>query len=92
MADTIRPIPPNVTATLAAVVDLKWSGARDNVSVDHYKVFDNATFLKTVKGRSCRTPPLTPGKHSLRIVAYDAAGNYANAKPIEVTVEVSAST
>ncbi len=86
MADTIKPRPPVATAEVNYRVVLRWAGASDNVSVDHYKVFDGPTFLKKVMGRICTTPPLTPGLHELRVVAYDAAGNYANSNIVRVNV------
>lgn len=91
MADTTKPVAPTVTVTLGARAQLDWRGASDNVGIDHYKVFDGATFLRQLARTTRRwtTPTLAPGVHSLRVVAYDAAGNYANSKAIRVEVKVS---
>lgn len=69
-------------------VDLQWSGASDNVGIDHYEAWDGATFLKRLdrETRTYATPPLSVGQHKLRVVAYDAAGNYANSNEVEVTI------
>lgn len=69
-------------------VELTWSGASDNVGIARYEAWDGNTFLKRLdrETRLFTTPPLTPGQHKLRIVAYDAAGNYANSADVEVTI------
>jgi hypothetical protein len=90
MADTSKPIAPVVTASARIV--LKWSGARDNIAIARYEAWDGTTFLKALASttRQYTTPPLSPGRHKLRIVAYDAAGNYANSAPYEAVINVVA--
>lgn len=86
MADTSKPVAPVVTAS--AKVVLKWSGARDNVGIAKYEAWDGPRWLKTLASttRQYTTPELAPGIHKLRIVAYDAAGNYANS--LEMTAVI----
>ncbi len=88
MADLSKPIAPTVTATLTQRVVLKWSGASDNVGIARYEAWDGDKFLAELKPttRQYTTPPLPAGTHALRIVAYDAAGNYANSPAVSVTV------
>jgi hypothetical protein len=91
MADTTKPIAPIVTATLTQRVVLRWKGASDNVGVSRYEVWDGPIFLRTLVSttREYTTPPLSSGEHKLRVVVYDAAGNYANSLDAIVIVPVA---
>lgn len=92
MADTIKPVAPVLTAALSQRAVLQWRGASDNVGIAKYEAWDGSTFLATLAptSRQYTTPALAPGTHALRIVAYDAAGNYANSQPVTITVPSAA--
>lgn len=88
-----KPIPPVVTASARIVME--WKGARATVpgrSIAKYEAWDGATWLRTLASttRQYTTPPLSPGRHALRIVAYDTAGELANSLPYEAVINVQA--
>lgn len=88
-----KPIPPTVTASARIV--LEWRGARATTpgrSIAKYEVWNGATWLATLASttRKYTTPPLTAGRHKLRVVAYDTAGELANSLPYEAVINTVA--
>lgn len=81
-ADIVQPSAPSLSATPGTqTVYLSWSPATDNVGVTKYEVWMDDSYVTTLAetARSYTVTGLTAGvSHSFRVVAYDAAGNYAN--------------
>jgi hypothetical protein len=93
-ADTTKPSAPVLTATPATgSVALSWTAASDDVGVTRYEVWKDNTWVAGLSSsaRSYTVASLAAGvSHTFRVVAYDAAGNYANSNP--VTAAASSST
>ena len=93
--DTVAPVPAVLAAAPGdARVDLSWTAATDNVGVARYEVWrDNAWVTQLgATARSYAVTGLTNGvTSSYRVVAYDAAGNYANSNTVTATPETSVS-
>jgi hypothetical protein len=85
-ADTTKPTSPVLTATPGSgQVVLTWTAATDDVGVTRYAVWmDNAWVAGTSSSaRSYTVTGLAAGvSHSFRVVAYDAANNYANSNTV----------
>jgi hypothetical protein len=81
-ADTTRPTAAVLTATPGdGQVALSWTAATDNVGVTSYEVWRDSTWVAALPAtaRSYTVTGLTNGvSHTFRVVAYDAAKNYAN--------------
>ncbi|WP_143447674.1 hypothetical protein [Kineosporia sp. R_H_3] len=72
--------PPTAVTAISAVpsgttVNLTWSGATDNVGIDHFNVYRNNSLLKTVPSSPTSDAGLADGTYTYGIAAVDAAGN-----------------
>lgn len=78
-ADTTPPSPPSsISATpfSSTRVDLKWSGASDNIGVVGYKIFRNGTYYMGIISSSYADNNVSPDTAYVYYVkAVDAAGN-----------------
>jgi hypothetical protein len=82
----------SATAAVGQIA-LSWSAASDNVAVTRYSVWmDNAWVTElSASARSYTASGLAAGvSHSFRVVAYDAAGNYANSNTVTAAATDSA--
>lgn len=86
--DTTPPTAPNLTASPGNTqVALSWTGATDNVGVTEYEVWRGTTWVASLpsSARSYTVMGLTNGElHNFRVVAYDAARNYANSNVVTI--------
>ena len=85
-ADTVSPSSPALSASPGGEqVALSWSGATDNVGVTRYEVWKDSSHVTSLDAaaRSYTVLGLVAGQtHNFRVVAYDAAGNYANSNTV----------
>jgi hypothetical protein len=84
--DTTKPTPSVLSATPGTgQIVLNWTAATDNVGVARYAVWMDNRWLAaaSASARSYTATGLAAGvSHSFRVVAYDAAGNYANSNTV----------
>ncbi|MEA2217734.1 MAG: phosphatidylinositol-3-phosphatase [Solirubrobacteraceae bacterium] len=85
-SDTTKPTAPVLSATPGAgQVALSWTAATDDVGVTRYEVWKDNGWLAglSATARSYTATGLAAGvSHSFRVVAYDAAGNFANSNTV----------
>ena len=95
-ADTTKPNPAVLSAAPGeGQVALSWTGATDNVGVTRYEVWHDSTWLAGLgeSARSYTATGLVSGTtYNFRVVAYDAAGNYANSNVVSVTAGTRTTT
>jgi hypothetical protein len=93
-ADTTKPSAPVLTATPATgSVALSWTAASDDVGVTRYEVWKDNTWVAGLSSsaRSYTVANLAAGvSHTFRVVAYDAAGNYANSNTVTAAASSTA--
>ncbi|MEA2221386.1 MAG: hypothetical protein QOJ35_4012 [Solirubrobacteraceae bacterium] len=86
VGDATKPAPAVLSAAPGdAQVALSWSAATDNVGVTRYEVWKDTTYLTQLgsTATSYMATGLTNGtSYGFRVVAYDAAGNYANSNSV----------
>ncbi len=87
--DISAPSVASLTATPGdQQIALSWTAATDNVGVTKYEVWKDNAYVTGLTGdvRTYNVAGLTNGTaYSFRVVAYDAAGNYANSNTISAT-------
>ena len=81
---TIMVLSPENNAEVSGAFTLSWNGT-DDVGIDHYVVYVDGEEYATVTNTSI-TLNLSPGEHTIKITAFDIAGNNATAI---ITVTVS---
>lgn len=95
-ADTTNPTPASLSATGGdQSVKLDWTAATDNVGVTRYEVWMDSGYVSGVSSstRSYTVSGLAAGvSHSFRVVAYDAAGNYANSNSVSAAAVSTTTT
>jgi hypothetical protein len=94
--DTTRPPPASLSATPGdQQIALSWSAATDNVGVARYEVWQDNGYVTGLgsAARSYTATGLAAGvSHSYRVVAYDAAGNYANSNTVTAAATTTTTT
>ncbi len=89
VSDTTAPTSAVLSATPGdKQVALAWTEAFDDVGVTHYEVWRDTTYVNNLPAtaRSYTVTNLTNDtSYGLRVVAYDAAGNYKNSNVESVT-------
>jgi len=94
VGDTTRPTPGALSANPGDTkVDLTWTAATDDVGVTRYEVWKDTMWLAQLDSgaRAYTVTGLTNGfSADYRVVAYDAAGNYANSNTVSATPSSSA--
>ena len=94
--DTQSPsIPTNLTASniTASSADLTWNASTDNVGIDNYDVFQDASLIATVNATSYQVTGLAQStNYSFTVRARDTSGNVsAQSNSVSVTTSVECS-
>jgi hypothetical protein len=92
--DTTKPSSPVLSATAGdRQVTLAWTAATDNVAVARYEVWQDDAWVAglAASARSYAVAGLAAGAaHSFRVVAYDAAANFANSNTVTAAAAATA--
>ena len=95
-ADTTKPTPGTLSSSPGdRQITLNWTAASDNVGVTRYEVWKDDAYVTTLPAATLShvVGGLTNGvSHVFRVVAYDAAGNYANTNNVTEAAKTSTST
>jgi hypothetical protein len=87
LLDTEPPSAPSLRARFAgAVFRLAWSGATDDVGVDHYQLYRNGKPLVQAPGDALTLSLHRYGAGRFTLVAFDAAGNRSDESSAVTTV------
>ena len=97
LPDTSAPIPPTLTALgRSGGIDLRWSGATDDVAVATYDVYRDGAASPAASGLTGTTwsdTQVVPGQsYSYAVVARDAAGNSSTPSNTVTAASSAAST
>ncbi|MDX6677443.1 MAG: hypothetical protein QOE31_1495 [Solirubrobacteraceae bacterium] len=94
--DTTKPSSPVLSSSSGdQQITLNWSAATDNVGVTRYAIWMDNAYVTSLAStaRSYSAGGLTNGvSHSFRVVAYDAASNYANSNTVTAAAVAPADT